>query len=163
MQKHFVDFHLIFKIHRRKWIFRYKCTLMPLCGQIWQRKGENRSVSEKLIPKGFQFVKKSENPDIRRVGVYAGNVYTDISTKSEQSHYFIKFDKKISESTEQLNAVVFSRDNTAETKVHSKQELMKHYNTFNFEQFTFICFLPAYIIFLFPPVSFLRVIVPMQI
>ena len=140
MQKHFpLDFHLIFEqdIEENGFLVDDNVYDVPCVFQIWQRKGENRSVSEKLIPKGFQFVKKSENPDIafRRVGVYAGNVYTDISTKSEQSHYFIKFDKKISESMiEQLNAIVFSsRDNTVGPRSISKQELMKHYNTFNFE------------------------------
>ena len=57
--------------------------------------------------------------------------YKDISTKSEQSHYFIKFDKKIPESTfEELNAIVFaSRDNTVGPRSISKPELMEQYNT----------------------------------
>ena len=66
--------------------------------------------------------------------MYAGNVYTDISTKSEQSHYFIKFDKKISESIiEQLNTIIFdSKDDTVGPRSISKQELMKHYNIIDF-------------------------------
>ena len=138
MQKHFpLDFHLIFEqdIEENGFLVEDKVYDVPCVFQIWQRKGENRSVSEKLIPKGFQFVKKSENPDIafRRVGVYAGNIFKDeIENKSEQSHYFIKFDEKIPESTiEQLNTIVFdSRDNTVGPRSISKQELMKHYNTY---------------------------------
>ena len=97
MQKHFpLDFHLIFEqdIEENGFLVDDNVYDVPCVFQIWQRKGENRSVSEKLIPKGFQFVKKSENPDIafRRVGVYAGNIFKDdIENKSEQSHYFIKF------------------------------------------------------------------------
>ena len=138
MQKHFpLDFHLIFEqdIEENGFLVDDNVYDVPCVFQIWQRKGENRSVSEKLIPKGFQFVKKSENPDIafRRVGVYAGNIFKDdIENKSEQSHYFIKFDEKIPESTiEQLNTIVFdSRDNTVGPRSISKQELMKHYNTY---------------------------------
>ena len=138
MQKHFpLDFHLIFQqdIEENGFLVDDNVYDVPCVFQIWQRKGENRSVSEKLIPKGFQFVKKSENPDIafRRVGVYAGNIFKDdIENKSEQSHYFIKFDEKIPESTiEQLNTIVFdSRDNTVGPRSISKQELMKYYNTY---------------------------------
>tara|TARA_B100001057_G_scaffold293755_1_gene293834 strand:- start:1455 stop:2291 length:837 start_codon:yes stop_codon:yes gene_type:complete len=140
MQKHFpLDFHLVFEqdIEENGFLVDDNVYDVPCVFQIWEKKEVKREKEEKLIPKGFQFVKKSENPDIafRRVGVYAGNVYTDIYTKSEQSHYFIKFDKKISESMiEQLNAIVFSsRDNTVGPRSISKQELMKHYNTINFE------------------------------
>ncbi len=139
MQKYFpLDFHLIFEkdIEENGFLVDDNVYDVSCVFQIWQRKEENRSVSEKLIPKGFQFVKKSENPDIafRRVGVYAGNVYTDVSNKSEQSHYFIKFDKKISESIiKKLNTIVFnSRDNTVGPRSISKQELMKHYNIIDF-------------------------------
>lgn len=138
MQKHFpLEFHLIFEqdIEENGFLVDDNVYDVPCVFQIWQKKGENRSVSEKLIPKGFQFVKKSENPDIafRRVGVYAGNIFKEeIEKKSEQSHYFIKFDEKIPESTiEQLNTIVFdSRDNTVGPRSISKQELMKYYNTY---------------------------------
>lgn len=139
MQKHFpLEFHLIFEedIQENGFLVDDNVYNVPCVFQIWERKEVKREKEEKMIPKGFQFVKKSENPDIafRRVGVYAGNVYTDISTKSEQSHYFIKFDKKISESIiEQLNAIIFdSKDNTVGPRSISKQELMKHYNIIDF-------------------------------
>jgi len=140
MQKYFpLDFHLIFEqdIEENGFLVDDNVYDVHCVFQIWEKKEVKREKEEKLIPKGFQFVKKSENPDIafRRVGVYAGNVYKDIYTKSEQSHYFIKFDKKIPDSTfEELNAIVFvSRDNTVGPRSISKPELMKQYNTFVFE------------------------------
>ena len=140
MQKHFpLDFHLIFEedVEENGFLVDGNVYDVHCVFQIWEKKEVKREKEEKLIPKGFQFVKKSENPDIafRRVGVYAGNVYKDISTKSEQSHYFIKFDKKIPDSTiEELNVIVFaSRDNTVGPRSISKPELMKQYNTFVFE------------------------------
>ncbi len=139
MQKHFpLEFHLIFQedIEENGFLVDDNVYNVPCVFQIWERKEVKREKEEKMIPKGFQFVKKSEDPDIafRRVGVYAGNVYTDISTKSEQSHYFIKFDKKISESIiEQLNAIIFdSKDDTVGPRSISKQELLKHYNIIDF-------------------------------
>lgn len=138
MQKHFpLEFHLIFEqdIEENGFLVDDNVYDVPCVFQIWQRKGENRSVSEKLIPKGFQFVKKSENPDIafRRVGVYAGNIFKEeIENKSEQSHYFIKFNKKMSdEMFERLNSLEFpGRNDTVGPRSISKQELMKYYNTY---------------------------------
>ena len=137
MQKHFpLDFHLIFEqdIEENGFLVDDNVYDVPCVFQIWQRKGENRSVSEKLIPKGFQFVKKSENPDIafRRVGVYAGNIFKDdIENKSEQSHYFIKFNKKMSDELfERLNSLEFpGRNDTVGPRSISKQELIRNYNS----------------------------------
>ena len=138
MQKYFpLEFHLIFEqdIEENGFLVDDNVYDVPCVFQIWQRKGENRSVSEKLIPKGFQFVKKSENPDIafRRVGVYAGNIFKEeIEKKSEQSHYFIKFDEKMSDELfEKLNSLEFpGRNDTVGPRSISKQELIKHYNTY---------------------------------
>ena len=71
----------------------------------------------------------------RRVGVYAGKIYNqDIINKSEQSHYFILFDKKISESLyEKLNTINFdTKNDTVGPKSISKQELIVKYNTITF-------------------------------
>ena len=45
-------------------------------------------------------MKKSDTPDIslRRVGVYAGKIDKHVDDKSEQSHYFIKFDNELHDS-----------------------------------------------------------------
>lgn len=41
--------------------------------------------------RGFQFVKRSESPDIsiRRVGVNAGKIDKNYGDKNEETHYFI--------------------------------------------------------------------------
>ena len=67
---------------------------VPCVFQIWEKKDFDRYIPDKLKPKGYQFVKQNENPDIsfRRVGVYAGKIDRDTESKSFQSHYFIKFE-----------------------------------------------------------------------
>ena len=71
---------------------------VPCVFQIWEKKETNREIPKKEKPKNYEFVKKKENPDIsfRRVGVYAGKIDKE-TEKSEQSHYFIKFNKKLGE------------------------------------------------------------------
>ena len=47
---------------------------VPCVFQIWEKKGFNRVIIEKLFPNNYEFVKKNGNPDIsfRRVGINAG-------------------------------------------------------------------------------------------
>ena len=70
-------------------------------------------------------MKKDDNSDIsfRRVGFYAGNVSDDMTNKSIQSHYFIRFinDKSI---TVNLKKNVFEKDNTVGPRSISKPELI---------------------------------------
>ena len=96
---------------------------------MWQAKA---TPTEKLLPKNFIFVKKNQKPEIsfRRVGVYAGNISTDIDNKSEQSHYFIKItnetlSEKINEIVEYMNSVVYEFNNTVGPKSISKQEFTR--------------------------------------
>lgn len=66
---------------------------VPCIFQIWNKKEELRDkVNLPSKTEYFEFVKKTDNPDLsfRRVGFNAGNVFDNISEKSEQSHYFIK-------------------------------------------------------------------------
>ena len=76
-------------------------------------------------------VKKDENPDfsLRRVGVYAGKIDTDIE-KSEQSHYFIKLDNDINKQQflEKYSKIIFDTDNTVGPKSISKQEFIVNIN-----------------------------------
>ena len=85
-----------------------------------------------MLPNGFRFVNKTENPDIsfRRVGVNAGNVDKDIENKSEQSHYFIKFDNEITDEIfEKISSIEYeTKNNTVGPKSISKQELIKEFN-----------------------------------
>jgi hypothetical protein len=84
---------------------------------------------EIIHPKGFEFVKKVPSdgmgPDIRRVGVNAGAISTEIADKSEQSHYFIRFTngKPLAENITKLNSITFLFDNTVGPRSISKPEL----------------------------------------
>ena len=104
---------------------------VPCIFQIWKKLDYNRLEKEKLIEKGYSFVKKEENPDIsfRRVGVYAGKVDKEILDKSIQSHYFIKFDKFTDELYEKIKALEFKEsNNTVGPRSISKQELIIEFN-----------------------------------
>lgn len=105
---------------------------VPCIFQIWEKKITNREVNEKLEPKNFVFVEKTQEPDIsfRRVGVYAGKVDINIEDKSIQSHYFIKFtnNKQIQQNIETLSVIHYDFNNTVGPKSISKQELIKEFN-----------------------------------
>lgn len=102
---------------------------VPSVFQVWVKKSYPRKIEEKLEPIGYKFVKKEEEPDIsfRRVGVNAGTIDENIN-KSEQSHYFIRFDDrdKVEQNIEVFrNAKFLSSDDTVGPKSISKQEIIK--------------------------------------
>lgn len=115
---------------------------VPCVFQIWEKKAEERKVSEKLVPIGYSFKTKKDDEELicdisfRRVGINAGFVDTDISDKSKQSHYFIKFDNidnfDINEKEEYIkkfkNINFSSSENTVGPKSISKQELIREFN-----------------------------------
>jgi predicted RNA methylase len=97
--------------------------------QIWIKKEKNRAVSNIKKPDFYNYVKREENPDLsfRRVGVYAGEISKEIN-KSQQSHYFIKFNNNENNFVDKFIQVYnqhknFSFDNTVGPKSISKQEL----------------------------------------
>jgi len=100
--------------------------------QIWEKKDVKRDVVAMIEPLRFEFVKKTENPDIsfRRVGVNAGTIDTNID-KSIQSHYFIKFTngKSIQHNIDSLK-IQFNHNNTVGPRSISKQELIKQFNLY---------------------------------
>lgn len=100
--------------------------------QIWEKRTYDRIIPEKLESLNFEFIKKTENPDIsfRRVGINAGVINKNIDTQSIQSHYFIKFtnDKSIDYNIEQLSKITFDFNNTVGPKSISKQELIFKFN-----------------------------------
>ena len=104
---------------------------VPCVFQIWKKQDYNRNIIEKLEPKGFIFVNKTQEPDIsfRRVGVNAGRIDTNIIDKSIQSHYFIKFtnNKSINDNIGNLTKIKYSSNNTVGPKSISKQELIKEF------------------------------------
>jgi predicted RNA methylase len=134
MMRHFpLMYHLKYEIDIPKNSFKIndnKKYDVPCILQIWYFSGINRFVPKKLNPRGFLFVKKNENPDIsfRRVGVYAGNIETVIEDKSEQSHYFIKFEEGFHWELGKLKKIEFEENNTVGAKSISKQELIKEFN-----------------------------------
>ena len=138
LKKHFpLQFHLTLEhdLPHNSFTVDGKPHDVPCVFQIWHRRTIPREVPLKLTPQNFQFVKKTEHPDLsfRRVGVNAGTIERDtdlISTKSEQSHYFIKFNEPISSQLyEQLAKLNYGgKDNTVGPRSISKQELIKEFN-----------------------------------
>lgn len=109
---------------------------VPCVFQIWYRKEETRHSEEKVDSIYFSYVKKEEQPTIciRRVGVNAGDIFTEIEGKSPQSHYFLSL-KDVSPQlfVENYKAnVLFTFDNTVGPKSISKQELNKATNQLTF-------------------------------
>ena len=115
---------------------------VPCVFQIWEKKEEKRIVADKLVPIGYSFKTMKEDENLicdisfRRVGINAGVVDTDISSKSKQSHYFIKFDNiddfDINQKEEFIkkfkNINFSSSENTVGPKSISKQELIREFN-----------------------------------
>ena len=137
MQKSFpINYHLIvqYDIPDNSFLVDNKEHNVPCVFQIWEKKDFNRIIPPKLTPSNYSFVKKNEEPDFafRRVGVNAGHISKDVLDKSEQSHYFIKFDEKISDELySQLSTIPFDcKNNTVGPKSISKQELIKEINVF---------------------------------
>ena len=135
MQKSFpINYHLIvqYDIPDNSFLVDNKEHNVPCVFQIWEKKNFNRIIPPKLTPSNYSFVKKNEEPDFafRRVGVNAGHISKDVLDKSEQSHYFIKFDEKISDELySQLSTIPFDcKNNTVGPKSISKQELIKEIN-----------------------------------
>ena len=135
MKKSFpLNFHLIFDMDlpNNSFLVDGNEYDVPCVFQIWQKKESNRTIPEKQDPVHFMFVKKNENPDIsvRRVGVNAGVIDTDIEQKSIQSHYFIRFtgDIPLSYYLDRLKQITYEFNNTVGPRSISKQELIEKFN-----------------------------------
>ncbi len=107
---------------------------VPCVFQIWKKKKTERIIPDKIEPKNFKFVDKTELHDIsfRRVGVYAGKIDKETDDKSIQSHYFIKFtnNKSVNDNIKLLEKINFDFNNTVGPKSISKQELIKEFNKY---------------------------------
>lgn len=96
-----LKFHLIysFELEKDSFVINGSKYDVPCVFQIWQKMDTDREVEDKVKPDGFEYVKATESYHIafRRVGGLAGKCYKkDESEFSVQSHYFIKFNDKIS-------------------------------------------------------------------
>lgn len=93
--------------------------------QIWKKKDIKREQIKSVKEVGFKYTKDKSLADIavRRVGVYAGQAFTDLS-KSEQSHYFLILDdkSKIEHLIKSLNNISWT-DLTVGPRSISKGEL----------------------------------------
>ena len=124
-----LNFHLLFEIDIEPNGFLVDNVEhdVPCVFQIWKKQNDVRVIPNRLIPINFEFVNKTDNPDIsfRRVGINAGTMSTQIDNKSIQTHYFIKFINglSINENLERLNNIQFQENNTVGPKSISKQEL----------------------------------------
>jgi len=131
-----LHFHLICEhnLPKNSFIVNNKEHEVPCVFQIWIRKKVLRILKPKLIPFHYKFVKKVETHDIavRRVGVYAGSIFTETENKSHQSHYFIKFDNELTYFLlwKLQNIKFLESDYTVGPKSISKQELIKEYNKY---------------------------------
>ena len=139
MKKHFLkNYHLVYEIDisdlsNNPFLVNNIEYNVPCVFQIWEYKNEERIEPIKLEPINFKFVEQNDNPDIsfRRVGVNAGTISKD-TTKSFQSHYFIKFinNNNIDNIIDKLKEIKFNNNNTVGPKSISKQELIKEFNKF---------------------------------
>lgn len=134
MQKCFpLHYHLINQIDLPENSFNIAGNIhdVPCVFQIWRKQENNRVIIPYPLSKFVDFVKLDDNPDfsIRRVGVYAGKLDSDIN-KSVQSHYFIKMKNNIDPNLfrEEFLTIEFTHDNTAGPKSISKKELIIELN-----------------------------------
>jgi hypothetical protein len=106
---------------------------VPCVFQIWQKKSEDRPVSEPIRESGFQYKKSSEEFHIavRRVGANAGFCKLNLNGPFNlQTHYFLKLDNssKSQRLIEAVNKHVFP-SNTVGPRSLSKSEINEVINT----------------------------------
>ena len=129
-------FHLISTMELAKNSFRINDTQydVPCVFQVWEKRDAQRATEDKVVPRGFVYVKHTEPYDIalRRVGGLAGKCYRNNGTAySKQSHYFIKFDAGLNDSIyEKINSNIFP-SNTVGPRSLSKSEVSSVLNAGN--------------------------------
>jgi hypothetical protein len=97
--------------------------MVPCVWVVLKKTDTLRDKELKLKPSKFIFTtKENSNLAIRRVGVNAGNVFTDVNV-SEQSHYFLKVDNPIT-AKELISKIRFSSGDTTGPRSIPKNELI---------------------------------------
>lgn len=131
-----MDFH---KVHESElendaFLYQDKDYSVPCVFQIWKKQESIRPVIIKITESSTYTITKTCTSDstfaFRRVGVYAGKfIYTSLNLLSTQSHYFITYNKSITEDIQaQLNTIHWETNNTIGPKSISKQELIAKLN-----------------------------------
>ena len=102
---------------------------VPCVFQIWIRSSR---VLRELIPvleyTEFEFVYKHQSPElfaVRRVGVNAGRITTEIEDASIETHYFLRFLPPYTIASLPKLQFTFSHDNTVGPRSISKPELIR--------------------------------------
>jgi len=136
-----LQFHLVsnLDIPKNSFLLNEKEYDVPCVFQVWVKKDTVREISSIEKPDYFEYVKKHEYPTLsfRRVGVYAGKIDKEYLSKSEESHYFLKFKEGFDIDTfiTLYNTnVKFDLDNTAGPRSISKKEL--HFKLQELESYT---------------------------
>jgi hypothetical protein len=129
-----LNFHLILEVDlpKNSFLVNNEAYDVPCVFQIWERRATCRHV-EKLTPNGFEFVKKTENPDIsfRRKGwKEVGLIEKNLSEK-ESSSYYIRFTNGLSvdENIQKLDGITFDHNNVITSRSIARSELIAKFNS----------------------------------
>jgi hypothetical protein len=97
--------------------------MVPCVWVVIKKTNVLRKKEIKLKPTKFTFTnKENSNLAIRRVGINAGNVFTDVNV-SEPSHYFLKVENPI-RAKELISQLIFSSGDTTGPRSIPKNELI---------------------------------------
>lgn len=155
MQRAFsASFHLVHQsdLNASSFLVNNKDHDSPCVFQVWVRRTEPRPEPVIHTPANFLFVKRPDlckhiegklpvipHAAIRRVGVYAGKVIRTMTaeeaeTKSDQTHYFIRFlpetcaGSDIDSIVENIAGIEYAKDNTVGPRSISKNEMTQAIN-----------------------------------
>jgi hypothetical protein len=147
-------FHLVHQndLNESSFLVNNKDHDSPCVFQVWVRRAAPRPEPVVHTPVHFFFMKRPDlvapvegqlpvipHAAIRRVGVYAGKVMRtataeEANTKSDQTHYFIRFlpevveEKDIDSIVAHISDIVYETDNTVGPRSISKNELIEAVN-----------------------------------
>lgn len=122
------DFHLVHseELAKDSFVLNGLSYDVPCVFQVWQKKDIERPLEEKILPRGFQYVKETLDYHIalRRVGGNAGKCDKPGKAFNVQCHYFIRFDTDIhlDRMIEKINHHIFP-SNTVGPRSLSKAEV----------------------------------------
>lgn len=136
MRKYFAaNYHLVheYELPEKSFLVNDIERDVPCVFQIWILRPTPRAAIIIAEPLHFKFVTPDDSPDIsfRRVGINAGTISQEVSNKSIQSHYFIKFTNGLSvpANLDKLTNMTFPFNNTVGAKSISKCEVITKFNS----------------------------------